>query len=90
MSKCQHVLGRSPRGVVLESEARLQTTGKGLVRDEGGRGACHGVAAEDFRPGGSAAVRRVDDNFPEDFVKRAELPGLIAKELPEPVLQHHF
>ena len=53
-------------------------------------GACHGVAEEDFRAGNSATVRRVDDNFLEDFVKRAKLPGRIAKELPEPVLQPHF
>ncbi len=48
------------------------------------------VTEEDFRAGDSATVRRVDDNFLEDFVKRAKLPGRIAKELPEPVLQPHF
>jgi hypothetical protein len=72
-----NVLGRSRRGVVLESESRLRTTCEKLALDGG---ACHGVAKEDLRPGASGTVRRVDAIFGKDFVKRAKQPGLSSRD----------
>jgi hypothetical protein len=53
-------------GVILETEARLEATGKELVRD---RGTSDGAQKENFRPHRSATVRRVNLDFRKHFVE---------------------
>jgi hypothetical protein len=82
-----NVVGSSSRGVILETEARLEATGKELVRDGD---TCDGVQEEDFRPGGGTTVERVDLDFCKHFVERNKELGLILEELPRPVhVDHH-
>ena len=76
-----NVVGSSSRGVILETEARLEATGKELVRDGD---TCDGVQEEDFRPGGGTTVERVDLDFCKHFVERNKELGLILEELPGP------
>ena len=55
-----NVVGSSSSGVILETEARPEATGKELVRN---RSTCDGVQEEDSRPRRSAPVRGVNLDF---------------------------
>jgi hypothetical protein len=72
-------------GVILETEARLEATGKELVRD---RDPSDGVQRENFRPRRSATVGRVDLDFCKHFVEGCESLGLFLEEPPNPVLEY--
>jgi hypothetical protein len=80
-----NVVGSGSRGVILETEAHPEATGKVLVRDGG---TCDGVQEKDFRPGSSTTVGRVDLDFCKHFVERSETLGLVLEELPKPVLEY--
>jgi hypothetical protein len=79
------VVGSSSRGVILEIEARSETTGKELVRN---RSTCDWVHEENFRPRRSVTVWRVYLDFCKHFVERCESLGLFLEEFPKPVLEH--
>jgi hypothetical protein len=68
-----------------ETKARLEATGKELVRD---RCTGDGVQKENFRPHRCATVRRVNLDFRKQFVAGCESLGLFLEEPPKPVLEH--
>jgi hypothetical protein len=61
------------REVILETETRLEATGKELVHNEG---TCEGVQEKDFCPCNSATVRRAWFDFRQHPVKRGKSFGL--------------
>ena len=68
------VVGRRRRGIVLESEARLETASEKLVRDGG---ACDRVKKENFRPGCGATFRRAPlpfSNMLDSFTYKCSTP----------------
>jgi hypothetical protein len=56
----RYVVRAGGRGVILETETRLEATGKELVRNGG---TCAGVQEKDFGPGSGATVRRAWFDF---------------------------
>jgi hypothetical protein len=81
------VVSAGGRGVVLETETRLEAAGKELVRNGG---TCDGVQEKDFCPCIGTTVRRAGFDFHKHSVKRSKNFGVLLEELPKPVLEYGF
>jgi hypothetical protein len=77
----RYVVRTGGRGVILETETRLEATGKELVRNGG---TCEGVQEKDFGPGSGVTVIRAWFDFRKHPVKRGKSFGLLLEELPGP------